>query len=157
MTPPRVIYDTMVFVQWALLPPGRQHKTTTFFEQGRIELCMSPALAAEIARALRYPELRGKAPHLTDKLIDAILNRLRTGAVWFDSIPHQFSHAVHGDDDHIFDLAIAARALYLVTWEARHLEMARKHPDDARRLRGFAPQLRIISPSEFARELLPEV
>lgn len=153
MTPPRVVYDTMIFVQWALLPAERSHGTATLFSEGRIELCLSVDLEQEIVRALRYPELKKRAPHLTEAVIRSLIDAVGAKATFFEHIPSPFSHAQHGKDDHIFNLAIAAKADFLVTWERRHLEMDRAHPEDARRLHELAPQLRIVTPKDLVADL----
>jgi predicted nucleic acid-binding protein len=54
------------------------------------------------------------------------------------------------DDDHLFDLAIHARARYLVTWESRLLALAAGTDPAADQLRRLAPDLAIVTPVELA-------
>ncbi len=59
----------------------------------------------------------------------------------------------HPDDDHLFNLAIYAKARYLVTWESRILKLAADQTQDALRLRQFAPNLEFITSKHLADEL----
>jgi predicted nucleic acid-binding protein len=68
-------------------------------------------------------------------------------------VPRAFTLARHPKDDHLFNLAIAGRADYLVTFETRLLELDKKHSDDGARLRELTPELRIVAPSSLAAEL----
>lgn len=139
MNPPRVVYDTMVFFQWAALRPGARSGTSRAVEEGRVRLCVSPVLLAEVHGLLARPAIRANRPHLTDARVRAVLGLLSDKAELSPTVPPAFSHALHKKDDHIFNLAIASRAEFLITWEVRHLEMARTHPDDTRRLAALAP------------------
>lgn len=153
MTSPRIVYDTMIFVQWALLPAGRLHGTMSLFSEGLIELFLSDELEAEIVRALQYPELRSRAPHLTDNVIRSLVDSIRAKATRVVKVPERFLHSAHPKDNHIFDLAITASADFLITWERRYLEMDRMHPQVALQLRQLAPDLRIMTRRDLIAEL----
>jgi predicted nucleic acid-binding protein len=74
-------------------------------------------------------------------------------ADWFPSVPEVFSLAHHPDDDHVFNLAIAAKAPYLITWENRILRLQDAQSEDGIRLRTLSPGLRILRPVEFVQKL----
>jgi predicted nucleic acid-binding protein len=57
---------------------------------------------------------------------------------------------------HIFNLAIAAKAKYLVTWENRIHKLATELTEDAIRLRTLAPQLEIVTPKQLTERLKPQ-
>src|SRR5271165_2887656 len=123
----RAVYDTMVFFQWATLPPSqpqRQHATVTALTNHAVRLCLSAELVLEIKSVLLRPELRAKYSTLTPAHVDTILAGATQFADWFDPVPRHFSYAGHEKDDHILNLAIEARADYLVTWEKRLLRLA---------------------------------
>lgn len=155
MTRPLVVYDTMVFVQWALLRTDRQHRTAAAVDEARVTLCVGARLIAELGRALRYPELRAKAPHLDDSFVTRFTDAIVQRASWIDPVPEMFKHSAHAKDDHVFDLAIAAKADYLVTWENRHLQMAERFPDEFGILARLTPRLKVIDPASFARVAAP--
>ncbi len=153
---PRVIYDTMLFFQWAALPADRQHATIRAVYEGSVRLCISKELLDEVRDVLSRPELMRCSPNLTPDRLQQVLSLILERAEWVADVPSVFSWQQHSDDDHIFNLAIASGAKYLVTWESRILKLATKTNDDAQRLRMHAPQLEIITPKELATLLKAE-
>ncbi len=150
----RVVYDTMLFVQ-AAARPDRIHTTFRAILDGRVILCLSPALVAEITDVLARPDVRARFPALTDQVVDAFLADTQLRATTFDPIPADFTWPQHPDDDHVFNLAIHAKATRLVTWEARMLKLATETTPAAELLRQLAPNLRIVTPKMLAEELSP--
>ncbi|HWB58271.1 MAG TPA: PIN domain-containing protein [Chthoniobacteraceae bacterium] len=149
----RAVYDTMIFFQWAALPENRQHQTIKALYEGSIRLCLSPAHLTEIKDVLTRPEIMQKAPNLTPQRVENVLFEALALADWFDDVPVRFSLPAHPDDDHIFNLAIAANVRYLVTWESRLLALATRESPEARQLRALAPRLEIIAPPQLAERL----
>jgi putative PIN family toxin of toxin-antitoxin system len=149
----RVVYDTMVFFQWAALPEDRQHTTIRALYDGSVRLSMSRALFEEVRDVLSRPEVQARAPSLTPERLKQILSATLEHAEWLPDVPNAFTWTQHPDDDHIFNLAIAAHAQYLVTWESRIHKLASDTTPDAERLRILAPQLEIITPKQFAERL----
>lgn len=152
----RAVYDTMVFFQWATLPPEqprRQHATVTALINQTLRLCLSPELVVEIESVLLRPELRAKYKTLTPEHVRAVLSQARKLSDWFDPVPQHFNLSDHPKDDHILNLAIEAKVGYLVTWENRLQKLAIDTSDDAERFRSLAPQLQIVSPKQLAEKL----
>lgn len=143
----------MIFFQWATLPEDRQHATIKALYDGTIRLCLSEALFSEVRDVLSRPELAEKFPALTAPKVQQVLAATLERAEWFANVPPAFTWTVHPDDDHLFNLAIAARAKFLVTWESRLLKLSTETTDDAKVLRSLAPDLKIITPPQLA-ELL---
>ncbi|MGB7158103.1 MAG: putative toxin-antitoxin system toxin component, PIN family [Tepidisphaeraceae bacterium] len=148
----RVVYDTMLFVQ-AAARPDRIHTTFRALLDGRVILCVSPALVAEITDVLARPAVRARFPALSDHVVEVFLADVQLRATTFDSIPAAFTWPQHPDDDHIFNLAIHAKATRLVTWETRILNLASETTPAADLLRQIAPDLRIVTPKMLAEEL----
>ena len=158
MTPPptpRAVYDAMVMLQWAALPPQgpRRHATVTALSTGRLRLAMSRRLLDELRGLFFRPELQARLPSLTPGHAAVILQKTLEFADWFESVPARFSLPQHPKDDHLFDLAIESRAAYLVTWETRLLKLREAHTAEAKRLRRLAPKLAILTPGQLADAL----
>ncbi|HZL34330.1 MAG TPA: putative toxin-antitoxin system toxin component, PIN family [Tepidisphaeraceae bacterium] len=156
---PRAVYDMMVFFQWATLPPEqphRQHATLAAVINRTVRLCLGPELLFEVQNLLTRPELQVKYKSMTPEHVAAILSRARRYAVWFENIPKRFALPNHEKDNHLFDLAIEAKADYLVTFERRLLALPTAPNQEGHRLRELAPSLEIITPKSFA-ELLKAV
>jgi putative PIN family toxin of toxin-antitoxin system len=143
----------MVFFQWAALPSDRQHATIKALYDGSVRLCMSQALLDEIKDVLTRPEIQARAPHLTPERLRQILSAILELSDWFADVPPVFTWPQHPDDDHVFNLAIAAKAEYLVSWERRLLKLESDASADAEKLRSLAPQLKIITPKVLAETL----
>lgn len=120
---------------------------------GRVTLFLSPALVAEITDVLARPAVRGQFPTLTDRAVAAFLADMQLRATTFDPIPARFTWPQHPDDDHLFNLAIHAKATRLVTWETRILNLASESTPPADLLRQLAPDLRIVTPKQLADDL----
>jgi predicted nucleic acid-binding protein len=106
----------MVMLQWAALPAdgSRQHATVTALTLGRLRLAMNQTLLTELRDLFFRPELQARLPSLTPERAALILQKSIEFADWFDRVPARFSLPDHPKDNHLFNLAIAARATYLV-------------------------------------------
>lgn len=146
-----VVYDTMLFLQ-AAVQPIRVHRTFRAVQEGLVRLCLSAELLAEMRDVLTRGKVRKKFPALTPEAVDAFISETATLATMFDP-PRVFTWPVDPGDDHVFDLAIHARAEYLVTWETRMLKLTNEKSEAAESLRRLAPGLQIVNPEQFAQAL----
>jgi putative PIN family toxin of toxin-antitoxin system len=149
----RVVFDTMVFYQWVVLPEGRLHGTARAVLDGRVRLCLSTALVEEVKDLLARPAIRAKSNRLTPDRVQAFLDRLMHASDFIAAVPDRFTFSRHPDDDHLFNLAIEAKAQRLVTWETRILQLADATIPEAQTLCRLAPDLRIVTPKMLADEL----
>jgi putative PIN family toxin of toxin-antitoxin system len=147
---PLVVYDTMVYFQWAALPENRQHKTIQLLYQGKVRLCISDEQIREVRDLLFRSELRSKAPSLTVGRINGVIESIIELSDFFDNVPKHFSLQNHSDDDHILNLAIEAKAHYLITWEKRLLELAKLHHKQHLAYLSLNENIKILSPAEFS-------
>lgn len=147
----RAVYDAMIFFQWAVLPREQQRRTIEALYDGSVRLCLSTELVREVRDVLSRPELVARFPALTAERVDHVQREAGKYADFFPVVPVAFTWPRHPSDDHIFNLAIESKARFLVTWEARILSLGSEDSFDADRLRALAPQLRIVSPPDFAR------
>lgn len=146
-----VVYDTMLFLQ-AAVQPIRVHRTFQAVQEGLVRLCLSAELLAEVRDVLTHAKVRKKFPALTPEAVDAFISETAAMATIFEP-PSVFTWPVDPGDDHIFNLAIHARAEYLVTWETRMLKLTNEMSEAAESLRHLAPGLQIVNPEQFAQAL----
>jgi putative PIN family toxin of toxin-antitoxin system len=149
----RAVYDTMIFFQWAVLPENRQHRTIRALYDQKLRLCLSGELLAEVHRVLTRPESVLKFPALTPQRVNLVLDQARKYADFFQKVPRRFSLPFHPKDNHLFDLAIEAKAEFLVTWESRLLKLQQSSNPHGIEPRNLAPNLRIIEPPAWAEIL----
>ncbi len=152
----RVVYDTMLFFQAAAQEPPRLHGSFQAIDSRRVQLCMSRELFDEIADVLSRKEFLEKAPHFTPQRAAQFFTKIKSVSAWMESVPSAFTLPDHLKDDHLFNLAIAAKADRLVTWEGRLLDLDAPGSADGQRLRDLAPQLRILTPVALMAELKDE-
>jgi predicted nucleic acid-binding protein len=139
----------MIFFQ-AASRADRAHATFRAINDGRVTLCLSPALVAEIQDVLNRDSLRAKFPTLTPDAVSIFITDTLAHGTMFDPVPRAFTWPQHLDDDHLFNLAIHAKAKYLVTWETRILTLATETTPAAELLRKLAPDLAIVTPKQLA-------
>jgi putative PIN family toxin of toxin-antitoxin system len=135
----RTVYDTMVFLQWAALPEGRNHATIRALYDGTVQLYVSQALFDEVHDVLSRPDVVARSPNITPDRLKQLLGAVLETANWVVDVPAAFTWAQHPDDDHLFNLAIACKAELLVTCETRILKLSTDNTPDAERLRTLAP------------------
>jgi putative PIN family toxin of toxin-antitoxin system len=145
----------MLFFQ-AASRPSRVHGTFRAILDGRVTLCMSAEVLSEIRDVLTRPEHRIRFPALTPQLVDAFLSQYLPGMRWVADVPPAFDVPRDPKDNPSVNLAVAAGAKYLVTWNHRHLGylMQRDTPEGRDFCRRF-PSLRIVDPPTFLGEIEP--
>jgi predicted nucleic acid-binding protein len=99
--------------------------------------------------------LQAKFPMLREEPARAFIRKVKRLSVLCSQPPNVFALPRDRDDEPYTDLAIAAQASYLVTWNERHLTylMRKDTPEGVEFCKRF-PELRIISPPEFIREIM---
>jgi putative PIN family toxin of toxin-antitoxin system len=119
---------------------------------GQVTLCVSRSTLAEVSDVLNRPKSRQRFKTLTPERTEAFLRELQKAAVLVDSVPEVFSYPRDPDDEPYVNLALAAGAPYLVTWDNDLLDLMEENPDGAA-FRSRFPGLRILTPVAFLREL----
>jgi putative PIN family toxin of toxin-antitoxin system len=152
--PPRAVFDCSLFLQAATSAKGPAFKCFTLVEQSRVVLLLSEPILDEIEDVFGRPMLQAKFPILKEEPVRAFIRKVKRLAVLCSEPPNIFILPRDRDDEPYTDLAIAARARYLVTWNDRHLTylMRQDTPEGTEFCRRF-PELRIVSPPEFIREI----
>lgn len=154
MTPIRAVYDCVVFLQGAGRRTSPARRCLELVDRGVVTLCLSPAVMAEVEDVLSRPLLLRKFPLLRARDSQTLLRTARAKAVWLVDPPKAFPLPRDSDDEPYTDLAIAADAQYLVTWNDRHLTylMRQDTPEGVEFCRRF-PNLRIVDLPTFLREV----
>ncbi|MGQ0676149.1 MAG: putative toxin-antitoxin system toxin component, PIN family [Rhodospirillales bacterium] len=120
----RAVLDANVYVSAALNPEGPPGRVIGRFLRGQaFELIVSPAIAAEVLRALAYPKLgrllrRGGDPLLWFEDI-VVLARLVPGEIELAGVCED------PDDDKYLAAAIEGRAAFVVTGDRKLLAVGR--------------------------------
>ncbi len=121
-----------------------------YVNSGRVTLCLSPDVLAEIRDVLTRPKLVAKFPALTVEAVNAFLAQHLRRAKWIDNVPEHYVLERDPDDSKYLNLAITAGAPYVVTDDLDLLDlMAEDSPVGVDFRRRF-PTLQVAIPATFA-------
>jgi putative PIN family toxin of toxin-antitoxin system len=153
-TPPHVVFDAVVFVQALISDKGPAAVCIERIKQGNAILFVSDAVLAEITNVPLRPELTRRYSQLTPERVDAFVREVMRLARVIPTPPRVFSLPRDPKDEPYTDLAVAAGAEFLVTWNERHLTylMRQDTPEGHEFCRRF-PYLKILSPPAFLQEM----
>jgi putative PIN family toxin of toxin-antitoxin system len=152
--PTRVVLDCVVFLQGAGRRNSVARRCLDLVDAGRITLCLSPAVIAEIEDVLTRPLVVQKFPLLKSEDSRSLLRTLRSKALLLTNVSNVFTLPRDRDDEPYTDLAVAADARFLVTWNEKHLTylMRQDTPEGREFCRRF-PNLEIIDPPTLIRQI----
>jgi len=147
---PRVVLDTVVFVQALISGRGHAAGCIDRLRAGRFIVLMSNATFAELRAVPFRPKLRRKYPFVTDEQVVTFISEIESLAVVIPSPPTTLKLPRDPKDEPLIDLAVAGSARFLVTWNERHLTylMNQNTPEGKEFCTRF-PNVRILPPPDF--------
>jgi predicted nucleic acid-binding protein len=84
---PRVVFDTMLFLQAVGSGKGAAYAAPRRFEAGEFRLFVSRETLEEVRDVLSRPEIRRKLSLLTDERVDALIRLLESRATPLALVP----------------------------------------------------------------------
>lgn len=151
MTAPRVVFDCVVFLQGAARETGPAGACFRLMNEGALTLCMSPQVLAEVSDVLTRPRSRQRFKTLTAERVEALLREVRNRAALLDPVPGIFAYPRDPDDEPYVNVAVAAGARYLVTWDKDLLDLMNEATPEGKDFRQRFPDLTILDPVAFLR------
>jgi hypothetical protein len=121
----RAILDVNVLISALISPSGSPARLLLAWQEGRFELIVSPALLAELRRALAYPKIERLIPPADADAFVAWLSR--SALLALDASAPPPIHAIDPDDDYLLALAAEQRA-ELVSGDGHLLALAGDYP-----------------------------
>ena len=146
----------MVFLQAAVSRRGPAFALLTLAESGRLELLVSAEILSEVREVLLRPAVQQKFPVLTIQFVDAFLARLARFTTPVEHVPRKVRLNRDPDDEAYVNLAVAGLAKYLVTRDRDLLDLANEQTPEGGELHRVHPELKVIDPAAFLRELATE-
>jgi putative PIN family toxin of toxin-antitoxin system len=153
MTPTAAVFDCMVYLQAAARAAGPARVCLDLAKDGQISLFVSPATRAELADVLNRPKVRQKFRSLTADAVAVFLADMDRLTTTIDNIPEAAALPRDPKDAPYLNLALAARAAYLVTWDQDLLDLMNEDLPAGKDFRRQYPTLTILSPVAFLDEL----
>ncbi|HEX4795247.1 MAG TPA: putative toxin-antitoxin system toxin component, PIN family [Humisphaera sp.] len=150
---PGVVFDCNILVQALAFESGPAAQCVRLVETGRVKLFVSRATLAELRRVLGYEEVLSISENMTPIRIAGYLDRLAYRATRVRRVRHVFHLPRDPDDEAYVDLAIAARADFLVTRDKDLLSLASSHSATAKQFRRLTHPLEVLGPIDFLRRL----
>ena len=121
----RAVLDPNVLISGLLSPAGSPAKILRAWQEGQIDVIVSPLLLDELTRALAYPKLRKRIP--ADDTAAAV-RWIAASADHVDDPPDEpFVHSADPGDDYLIALAAVQRAA-LVSGDRHLLELSDRIP-----------------------------
>ncbi len=151
---PKVVYDCNVFLQGTIKKTGPAVACLALIESGAIELFISTELLDEVRDVLTRPKLQARYSRLTDARAAELIEKLLAQATLIDPVPHKFSYARDPRDEPYINLALAARADYLVSRDRDLLDLMTGHTVECKEFRQRFRMGKVIDPVELLRVLV---
>jgi len=150
MTVPVAVFDCMVYLQAAARPVGPARACLEMAQEGRVVLSISSPVRVE--DVLSRPRIRRKFPSLTPEAVAVFLGDIDALASCVAEVPKVVTLPRDPKDEPYLNLAVAAGAKYIVSWDNDLLDLMAENPLGTE-FRGRFPGLVIVTPVAFLREM----
>ncbi len=147
------VFDCNVYLQAAAREESAAAECLRLVERGLVQHYLSEEVLTEVEEVLNRPEIRNHFRTLTDEIVEAFLLRLRRNSQIISRVPKNFSYSRDPDDEPYLNLAIEAKADYLVSRDKDLLDLMAGHTDEAKEFRQRFRPLKVIEPLGFLKEL----
>ena len=116
----RIVLDANVLVSAMISPRGAPARVVALWEEGAIEVAMSPVTWEELRRVVAYPRLQR---FLEGELVERLLRNLEAQVVWVE--PRVTITQIDRDpsDNRYLECAVAASASFLITGDEHLLAL----------------------------------
>jgi uncharacterized protein len=149
----RAVFDCNTVLQAAAFADGPAAECIRLVESGVVALFVSKATLAELRRVFEYPEVLAMSPSMTPEHTAPFLQRLTFRATLVRRVPHVFRFARDPKDEPYIDLAVAAKADYLVSRDKDLLSLMSARTTTAKQFRQRTRPLKVVDPVAFLRSL----
>ncbi len=153
---PRAVFDCNVYFQALVNEQGPAGQCVAAALDGRVTLFVSRFVMNEIRLTATDSVLRSKFRQLTDERLDQLIVNLEKVAHVVAHVPDRFLYPRDPDDAHYINLALAAKAKYVVSRDKDLRDLMDRSRPEGRDFHRRFPSLEIIEPQQFLRELAPK-
>lgn len=147
------VFDCMIFLQGLVKETGVAVECLELVENNKIQLFISDKILAEIKDVLTRPLLQIKFSLLTEERVERLLEILRQKAILINDVPKVFSYSRDPKDEKYINLAVEARADYIVSRDKDLLDLMTGFTEEAKEFRQRFRPLKIVEPLEFLQTI----
>ncbi len=130
-------------------PNGPAGRCKQLVDRGVVELFVSEEVLAEMADVLSRSRTRKLAPALTLEVIEAFIAGVRLKAICLWNVPEEYRFERDPKDACYLNLAIVARAKFIVSRDNDLLDLMKPRSETAREFQRRFPLLKIINPTAY--------
>ncbi len=148
-----VVFDCNVLLQAAARKSSPSAACLRLAENKFVRLYISEDILTEVTEVMNRPKVRMRFPELTDEIVEEFLDQLKSTAATIKHIPKKFSYQRDVDDEPYINLAVEAKADYIVSRDKDLLDLMTGYTDACKNFRQRFRPLRVIDPIEFLKEI----
>jgi putative PIN family toxin of toxin-antitoxin system len=151
-TPRQVVFDCNTLLQALASPDGPAGRCVQLAIDGKIDVFLSARVLDELRDVAGRPKVIARlrlAPERTREFIEVVEMR----ATILSGFPEPFAYDRDPDDAHYVNLAAAANASVIVSRDKDLLDLIDPTRPEATDFRNRFPQLHILDPVSFLREI----
>ena len=147
-----VVFDCNIIWQAFFFQTGVSAKCKQLVDDGKVILALSAEVLEEMREVMTRQEAQTKY-RVTPEAVDKYLGNLARKSVFLRSVPKDFTYSRDPDDEPYINLAVAAKADYLVSRDNDLLDLMTSHTDEGKDFRRRFRPLKIIDPLTLLKEI----
>jgi uncharacterized protein len=148
---PRVVFDCNIYVQALLNPQGTSGSCKRLVDNGEVILFLSNSILNEITEVVNRPKIRALVPSLTMERVESFLVEIQAKAVLIKNVPERFTYERDPEDEPYINLAVEAKADYIVSRDNDLLDLMTGHTPECKEFRQRFRPLKVIDPLAFLK------
>ena len=145
----KAVFDCNIYVQALFNPKGIANKCFEAVKEEKVILFVSTETLLEIREVLQRPNLIARFPNTSLEQIDTFLDEILSFAVEIKKVSCKFQYLRDIDDVPYINLAVEAKADYIVSRDNDLLDLMTDFTDEAKEFRQRFRLLQVIEPMEF--------
>ncbi len=147
----RIVFDCMVFLQALISKQSIAFRLFEYLDENAFTLFVSNEILDEMNDVLNRPYIRAKNSQITDESVGSFFERVLKKAVLLKKVPVYFELTRDPKDEKYVNLAVEAKADYIVTRDKDLLDLMTGIDIESKEFRQRFRPLRIVEPIEFLK------
>ncbi len=147
----RIVFDCMGFLQALISKQSIAFRLFEYLDENAFTLFVSNEILDEMNDVLNRPYIRAKNSQITDESVGSFFERVLKKAVLLKKVPVYFELTRDPKDEKYVNLAVEAKADYIVTRDKDLLDLMTGIDIESKEFRQRFRPLRIVEPIEFLK------
>lgn len=145
------VFDTNIFLQFLLNSNSIAAKCLELARSGKVKLFISKDTLAEVRDVILRPNILARLPDAGAAQIEAFIADISNNSTLISDVPESFRFQRDPKDEIIINLAVAAKAEYIVSRDKDLLDLMSGFTDGCKEFRQRFRFLKVVEPLEFLR------